>query len=32
MESLKLFYYSRNKRAGFYILDDIGVSNVDKPA
>ena len=31
MKSLKLFYYSRNKRAAFYILDDIG-SDVDKPA
>ena len=32
---LRLFYYSRisrNKRVAFYILDDIGVSDVDKQA
>ena len=32
MESLQLFYYGRNKRSAFYILDDIGISGVDKPA
>ena len=31
MESLKLFYYSWNKRAAFYVLDEMG-SDVDKPA